>query len=82
MSCGRRGEEISNWRSDKHKCPTHLLDVLVEQEDRVIEAIPVHALRVQRERPRSPHHADQVDHGTPAPQALNGVVQWDTKIRC
>lgn len=59
---------------------THLLNILVEQEDSVVESIAIHSLRIQRKRPRPSHHADEVHHSAPAPEALDGIVDRYTEI--
>lgn len=61
---------------------THLLDVLVEQEDTIVESVLVDALAVQRKRPRTLHHADFVKDDAATPSTLDGVAERDAKVRC
>lgn len=58
----------------------HLLDVLIEEEDAIVEPVLVDALAKERERPRPFHHADLVPDCTPAPAARNRVTERNRQV--
>lgn len=52
---------------------THQLNILVQQEHRILVPIPLDALSIKRKRARALHHAYDIPHMTPTPRVRDGI---------